>query len=327
MARTHPGVAVIARRRKTCTTWWLRYRDPQTGKRVEVRAPDHKGARTREAIALSRRLRARPSTASPIIDALALHAAGLRRMAGTYRRAVEDFVRVAGVADTHAICREHLDAWRDELARSSAAPATRNQAMKYVAAVIRTWSRRGLCASLARDDVGDALRPFRVPRDPVRPYAVSELRAQREALGDTPLGRAWAFVLLSGLRRGEWLGLTRRDIDLERGVIVVVARKTARGRTVDMSVSPMLRGLCEEHADELLGWSVKRAQLARQRVGAEWTWQALRQTCASYLVCSGLLPPWRAAYQLGHSAEVADRHYRGLVRPHPGSTLEEVMGL
>jgi len=99
-----------------------------------------------------------------------------------------------------------------------------------------------------------------------------------------------------------------------------------------------------EGKGSVFGLSRGTAQAAAKRLTSEYgapdafTWQALRRTCGTYLTNAGGIfgaaSAYRSAKQLGHSVQVAERHYVGLVRGIPASArtlevamqLEEVMG-
>jgi hypothetical protein len=57
-----------------------------------------------------------------------------------------------------------------------------------------------------------------------------------------------------------------------------------------------------------------------------FSWQALRRTCSTYLTCSaiyGAATPWHAAKRAGHSLAVAESRYADFVRVNPAcATLE-----
>jgi hypothetical protein len=62
-----------------------------------------------------------------------------------------------------------------------------------------------------------------------------------------------------------------------------------------------------------------------------FTWQALRRTCGTFLTNApgifGAASAYRSAKQLGHSVQIAEKHYLGLVRgiPRDARTVEAAM--
>lgn len=161
-----------------------------------------------------------------------------------------------------------------------------------------------------------------------------------------------AFVLLSGCRFGEALRLDWGQVDLEAldhegrkaGEIYIrgAAAKTRKARTIGLDVSPALRDLLiamrpEEAKGSVFAFSRAAADAAAKRLRADYGapatfgWQALRRTCGTFLTNApgifGAASAYRSARQLGHSVQVAERHYLGLVRgiPPTARTLEAAM--
>jgi len=157
-----------------------------------------------------------------------------------------------------------------------------------------------------------------------------------------PIGPLVAVGLLSGMRYGELVALDWSEVDLDEGEIRLTSRtKTKRARTVDLSVSPALGAILWAQAPKAKRkgpvWSVTPDQIkaAAKRLGkhgapASWNWQNLRRTCGTYLTNApgifGAASAYRSARQLGHSVQVAERHYLGVVKvSKDAATLEAAM--
>lgn len=168
-----------------------------------------------------------------------------------------------------------------------------------------------------------------------------------------PIALFTAFVLISGMRLGEALALTWKQVDLaaldhdgrEVGEIHLMGSgvKTHKARTIDLEVSPMLRVMLakmllasEDKKGSVFGLSEGTVQAAAKRMREEYgapekyNWQKLRATTGTYLTNApgifGAASAYRSAKQLGHSVAVAEKHYVGLIRVHRDArTLEAAM--
>jgi integrase len=185
-------------------------------------------------------------------------------------------------------------------------------------------------------------------------------RATREApVNETarhePIAPFTALMLITGMRLGEALGLTWKQVDLtardhdDRQVGEIYLRgsesKTHKARTVDLEVSPALRVMLaalllasEDKSGSVFGLSEGAVQAAAKRLRQEYgapekfNWQMLRATTGTYLTNApgifGAASAYRSAKQLGHSVGVAEKHYVGLIRVHRDArTLEAAMQL
>jgi integrase len=141
-----------------------------------------------------------------------------------------------------------------------------------------------------------------------------------------------AFAVLTGMRREELLGMTWADVDLEGdGAIEVHAgiAKGGRARVVHLDVSPAALRLLKARKLQTGGrgrvWpfaadEVSAAIRRLREYGApdHFDLKALRRTTATYLTNApgvyAAASVWRSAKQLGHSVDVAEGHYLGLVR-------------
>jgi integrase len=181
--------------------------------------------------------------------------------------------------------------------------------------------------------------------------------AGRKEKGTTPRHPAVApfilFVLMTGTRLNEAVGLDWGQVDLDAlnhegkkvGEIHLLGRsvKTHQARTVDLEVSAALRALLVKLHKQRGGQgrvftlTEGLVEAAAKRLKADYgapnsfTYQGLRRTCETYLVNApgifGAASAYRAAKQLGHSVQVAEKHYLGLVRgiPRQARTLEAAM--
>jgi integrase len=168
-----------------------------------------------------------------------------------------------------------------------------------------------------------------------------------------PVAPFVALVLLTGCRFSEALSLDWKQVDLEAldhdgsrvGEIHLkgAGTKTGRARTIGLEVSPALHKLlgamrlASGGKGPVFELSTGTLEAAAKRLRAEYgapdvfTWQALRRTCGTFLTNApgifGAASAYRSARQLGHSVQIAEKHYLGLVRgiPREARTLEAAM--
>ncbi|MCC7510968.1 MAG: tyrosine-type recombinase/integrase [Planctomycetes bacterium] len=164
----------------------------------------------------------------------------------------------------------------------------------------------------------------------------------------TPVSRLFLLLALTGCRLGEALGLTWEDVDLERGRVTIRAQKTGRTRVLPLVGAPegdvapnfldLLKAWRKEAPKAVFvlphngtdlpvfpksAWQMVNERAELNRIGP----QMLRQNFTSYAASLGI-PSTVAALWQGHSAGVAERHYRAQVLERlPGSSIEESMGL
>jgi len=171
-----------------------------------------------------------------------------------------------------------------------------------------------------------------------------------------PIGPLITFLLLSGCRLGEALHLKWLAVDFEAldesgepvGEIRLEAEitKTHSDRLIDLSVSPGLRALLSalhlrRGQDEYVfsgssplskePFTKARKRLINSYGASSFDSKHLRKSTATYLTNApgifGAASAWRSANQLGHSVQVAQKHYLGLLRgiPHEARNLEDAM--
>ncbi len=256
-------------------------------------------------------------------------------------------------------------------------PTSINSNLRSIKAMLNHWRKLGQVPRLDRDAISDSLSPLRAPRPQPRFLRPADIRALLEAAlrhdADTfkatrnehargegsatrrhdPITPFLVFLLLSGCRPGEALGLRWDSIDFEAhdgaGEIVLAPEETKTwiGRAVLLAVSPALRDLLAAlklrsgGGRYVFGGEAKlsrnRIEVTRRRLVAKYgaaafTWKQTRATAATFMVNAssvyGGAAAYRAAKQLGHSVVVCEKHYAGLVTvPAGATTLEAAMGI
>jgi integrase len=235
-----------------------------------------------------------------------------------------------------------------------------NCQLAAVKTMLETLRRTGRLPRLTSDDIKDNLRPLAADHKkpkPLRPDGIRQLLVsarEHDAQPNTvPIFPLVVVMLLTGLRLGEALRLEWADVDLVELTIHVEAGKTYRERTVDLTVSPALVRLLTSmrgrgRAGRVFVWTQATALDARLRLiekfdAPAFLWSTrhsrpgsrsaptLRSTCGCYLTCApaifGSASIYMSAAQLGHSAQIAERHYVAALRkiPKDATTLEAAM--
>jgi integrase len=156
-------------------------------------------------------------------------------------------------------------------------------------------------------------------------------------------------VLLAGFRLGEAQALRWEYFYPDTGEIILPssATKTRHSRSVDLRVSPSLMGLLQALRLRTAGPYVfgGEAPLTKDAVvSAHWrlvrkfgalafSFQGLRQTCATVLCCANGIYAGAGAFwesrRLGHSIVVAEKRYVGVLRdlPQEARTIEAALGI
>jgi len=219
-------------------------------------------------------------------------------------------------------------------------PATVNRYHAALAAVL-TWAIKRRLAPRAWEN------PCRlVERGPenagrVRFLSADELERLLKACKESSWPRLYALVLMAittGARRGELVGLTWGDVDLDRGLAYVRDSKNGEPRTLPLvpAVVEELRRFASARREACLFPS--RGVLSKPRV-FEPSWQAaldrarirglrfhdLRHTCASYLAQNGasLL---EIADVMGHRQLAMVKRYAHLTTDTKAKLVNRVLG-
>lgn len=186
--------------------------------------------------------------------------------------------------------------------------------------------------------------------------ATREELAGLRPLGSTtryrPIAPVIAAALLTGLRFGHLLALQWDDVDLEAldhdgkvaGEITPQGGSlTKRPGVIGLEVSPALRKMLAamrlktRGKGAVFGVTEGEARAALKRIIKEYgaparcTWQSFRRSAGCYLTNApgifGGASAYRSAKMLGHSVQVAEKHYVDVVRgiPREARTLEAAM--
>lgn len=183
----------------------------------------------------------------------------------------------------------------------------------------------------------------------------AELAGERPA-GSTPryppIAPLIVGAVITGMRIGHLLALQWEHVDLDAldhhgnvvgEIVPPVGSATKRTGVIGLEVSPAFRKLLAAMRlkcggeGSVFGLTRDESKAGLRRVIREYgapkraTWQTFRKTCGSYLTNApgifGAASAWQSARQLGHSVEVAEKHYVGVIRgiPPEARTLEAAM--
>lgn len=151
----------------------------------------------------------------------------------SYKKSVSKFLANIGELadqDMSDVRKANIAQFRDSLL-VSVSPTTVNHDIKTVKAIFKSAKRDGYIS----DDPAESIEMVRRSTDRVRrPFTVDELRAILEVA--TP---EWQSLIKFGLYTGQRLGdlarLTWSNLDLERNVIRLQARKTGKAMTIPIA--------------------------------------------------------------------------------------------
>jgi integrase len=252
--------------------------------------------------------------------------------------------------------------------KAKLSPLTINWQLRAMKTMLNDMRLRGV-VPLTRDAIADCLKLTNVPREAaeflrqadcaraleaaLRHDAATFAATREEHAGLRPSGSTpryepiapfVAFVLLTGMRRSEALGMQWNYLDLDTrdqdGNIVgeirlpADATKNQIARTIGFDVSPSLRPLLAAlklRAGKVrptafvfggnVAWTESLVAAARARLvttyGApqSFGWQILRSTSATFLCNApsifGAAAAFMSAKRLGHSVAVSEKHYAG----------------
>ena len=177
-------------------------------------------------------------------------------------------------------------------------------------------------------------------------------RPKGSTLRHEPIAPVIAVALVTGLRISHLLALVWSDVDLEaldhegRPVGEIVPQggsSTKRTGIIGLEISPGLRRLLAAMKlksggrGKVFTMTEHEVNAALKRLIGEYgapagsSWSAFRRTCGCYLTNApgifGSASAFRSAKQLGHSVQIAERHYVDVVRgiPRDARTVEAAM--
>ena len=210
------------------------------------------------------------------------------------------------------------------------APSSVNRAITVIRSFIR-WGRVRGYHALDRDLVSDALRYVEVStRVPVA-LTTEEIRTLCiAARAEIRVATFLALGLLTGMRPGEILRCAPAHHQPDRGLLCY-ATKTGRERVIPLADNPelamLLSGAGHGPAPYCAGFSTFHWDtLCRAALGRTIPRKILRSTHSCYLASSKHCTEFEYQSRMGHSAEVANAHYRSMIQGVKGETVAQWLG-
>lgn len=273
-------------------------------------------------------------------------------------RAFADFCARCGIRRLDELTIKRLMPLRELIINDATRKeSTRNQWLGVLSAFLRWANENDNTPLLPLEKIRLFARPIDQPREAIRFLRPHELRAvlaaavASDAAGIRQRRPVAGFVLtlfLTGARFAEVVGLRWREVDFAAGEIRLPAErvKTRTARAIPFSPTPTLGELLRAKAakgaspDDLVFapvwhegvWKDHLARLEKES-GVAFGAHVLRRTAGTLLACApgvfGGASAFLAAKRLGHSVQVAERHYAGALNglPADARTLEAAAGV
>jgi len=233
-----------------------------------------------------------------------------------------------------AECREDLRSGRGDERPGNRSPSTVNRYLETIAHLLSVAVREWQVIEVSP---APAVRHLPEPQGRLRFLSDQERSRLLEAC-QVESGALHLAVLLSlttGLRRGELLAITGRQLDLEERQITVERSKSGKRRAVPIPLAALDELRLRELAPEALLFpsplDPKRPMSLRKpfgralaRAGIDgFVWHDLRHTAASYLAMSGANLRDLAEI-LGHSSLAMVQRYSHLTKSHLVAVMDKM---
>lgn len=190
------------------------------------------------------------------------------------------------------------------------APATRQTGMNRLSALFSFCERKRYIV----ENPLKRVERVRVPHVKPEILSIDDCKAlvSTAAKHDKGMLTYLGLALFCGIRPDEALRITKKDINLERGLVFMDAEKSkVRNRRIIELTEPAKRCLASGGAVPVKNFKRRFNALRKQAEVNKWPHDALRKTAASHFY--NLYGITKATEQLGHSAGVLLRVYREIV--------------
>lgn len=265
------------------TTWYGKYdfRDPVTGKRIHrrVNAPTRKEceAKLRAAISAVESGGLPTATKMPLREHIdrwleavehSVRPATFRRYSDVMRRHV---LPTLGAVPLTRLGAPHLQRLYAERLESGLSPTT----VHHIHVTFHTALKQAVRWNLIDRNPTELVAPPRRAQPETHTWSLEQSQRVLATGDQTELGALWRLALLTGMRRGEILGLKREDIDFQSGTLSV-RRTLSRGKVGrwELGQPKTAAGrrsiaLPADSVDALKGHRAKQAE-ERLRLGPLW---------------------------------------------------------
>jgi integrase len=183
-----------------------------------------------------------------------------------YRAKLAYIVAAIGPVQLRRLTPEHLDAAYTHLvtAGGAAGRALHPRTVHHVHRVVHRMLAVAVKWRLAPDNVASQATPPAVPRSRAQAPSVEDARRLLAAAQRDPWAPLLVLALMSGLRRGELLGVRWADLDLDGGWVSVSQVAEQAGRTFGLRAQPKTKSSTRELGLDAGTVEVLRAWKARQ---------------------------------------------------------------
>ncbi|MGZ4394537.1 MAG: site-specific integrase [Gaiellaceae bacterium] len=165
----------------------------------------------------------------------------------TYRRNLERHIYPAiGGVPLQRLDASRLDRLYGELLAKGLAPGT----VRFIAAVISSALRYAKSKRLVSRNVAEDAEPPKVERRRMNVWTDREVATFLDSVRDDRLFALWRFLVVTGARRGEALGLTWLALDLERGTARIEQQLVPVGKALVFSPPKTDSGIREVPLDD-----------------------------------------------------------------------------
>ena len=236
----------------------------------------------------------------------------------TVRPATVDFYRAAlrhldGLADVPvaALTTAHVRG----LIKAASEKGLSSRTTRGIVQTLNLVLRRAQADGITERNVASLVRLPKLEQEDPRHFTAEQARRFLDAARDEPIGSLYAIALYTGLRRGELLALTWRDVDLDGGTVAVRRSKTAAGlRSVPLP-APAISALRRHDRGPGPIWPYSPEYVSRrfkelcEKAGVPaLTMHSTRHTAASLMLDAGVDPLTIQAI-LGHTRVSMTSHY------------------